>query len=102
MEIVLHEAATNTPCVTCGRSEDVVKVPVNENVNGDFKEEDRGFSRLPQKDPIDITFENITYTASLGFRKGKVEILTAVVFHVKNNLFGFVDITRMFSIIFYN
>ncbi|KAF2879706.1 hypothetical protein ILUMI_26469 [Ignelater luminosus] len=75
MEIVLHEASTNTPCVTCGRSDDVIKVPVNGNVNGDVKEEDRIFSRLPQKDPIDITFENITYTASLGFRKGQKEIL---------------------------
>jgi hypothetical protein len=29
------------------------------------------FSRLPQREPVDMQFENISYTASLGFRKGK-------------------------------
>jgi hypothetical protein len=29
------------------------------------------FSRLPRRTPVDIQFENIGYTASLGFRKGK-------------------------------
>jgi hypothetical protein len=29
------------------------------------------FSRLPRRKPVDIQFENIGYTASLGFRKGK-------------------------------
>jgi hypothetical protein len=29
------------------------------------------FSRLPRRTPVDLQFENIGYTASLGFRKGK-------------------------------
>lgn len=29
------------------------------------------FSRLPRRKPVDIQFENIGFTASLGFRKGK-------------------------------
>lgn len=29
------------------------------------------FSRLPERSPIDMRFENITFTASLGWRKGK-------------------------------
>jgi hypothetical protein len=29
------------------------------------------FSRLPRRTPVDIQFENIGFTASLGFRKGK-------------------------------
>ncbi|KAJ9584329.1 hypothetical protein L9F63_021329 [Diploptera punctata] len=33
------------------------------------------FSRLPERSPVDIQFENIVYTASLGFRKGKKKIL---------------------------
>lgn len=28
------------------------------------------FSKLPHKDPVDITFDNISYTVNLGFRKG--------------------------------
>lgn len=28
------------------------------------------FSRLPHKQPVDIQFNNITYTVNLGFRKG--------------------------------
>ncbi|KAF5308831.1 hypothetical protein FQR65_LT00531 [Abscondita terminalis] len=31
-----------------------------------------------KKEPIDITFDNITYSASLGFRKGKKEILHGI------------------------
>lgn len=27
-------------------------------------------SKLPHKDPVDITFDNISYTVNLGFRKG--------------------------------
>lgn len=32
----------------------------------------KNFSRLPERSPIDMRFENITFTASLGWRKGKV------------------------------
>ncbi|XP_022899901.2 ATP-binding cassette sub-family G member 4 [Onthophagus taurus] len=34
-----------------------------------------GLSRNSRVDPIDIRFENVTYTASLGFRKGTKQIL---------------------------
>lgn len=30
----------------------------------------KNFSRLPGRSPIDIKFENITFTASMGWRKG--------------------------------
>jgi hypothetical protein len=30
------------------------------------------FSRLPRRTPVDIQFENIGFTASLGFRKGTI------------------------------
>ncbi|PNF38654.1 ATP-binding cassette sub-family G member 1 [Cryptotermes secundus] len=33
------------------------------------------FSRLPRRTPVDIQFENIGFTASLGFRKGRKKIL---------------------------
>lgn len=29
------------------------------------------FNRLPKRSPVDITFQNIVYSASLGFRKGR-------------------------------
>lgn len=33
-----------------------------------------GFSRLPQRVPVDLQFENVTFTAALGFRKGKIKV----------------------------
>ncbi|XP_047001466.1 ATP-binding cassette subfamily G member 4 [Schistocerca americana] len=36
------------------------------------------FTRLPTKPPVDIRFDNVGYTASLGFRKGKKKILHEV------------------------
>lgn len=30
-------------------------------------------SKLPHKDPVDITFDNISYTVNLGFRKGMLD-----------------------------
>lgn len=32
------------------------------------------FSRIPETSPVDMQFENITFTASLGWRKGKFKI----------------------------
>lgn len=32
------------------------------------------FSRIPQTSPVDMQFENITFTASLGWRKGKLKL----------------------------
>lgn len=32
---------------------------------------ENGLSRLPSTQPVDIQFENISFTASLGFRKGR-------------------------------
>lgn len=37
-----------------------------ENNNDNF-----GFSNLPYSEPIDLQFKDITYTANLGFNKGK-------------------------------
>ncbi|XP_055683554.1 ATP-binding cassette sub-family G member 4 [Lutzomyia longipalpis] len=36
------------------------------------------FSNLPQREPVDIQFKDITYTVSVGFRKEKKEILHKV------------------------
>lgn len=69
---MFHEASTNTPCVTCGRSDSETKVVTKENC--DDENCVRSFSRFPQKDPIHLSFEKITYTAKLGFRKGTENI----------------------------
>lgn len=31
---------------------------------------ENGFNRLPSTSPVDLQFENISFTAPLGFRKG--------------------------------
>lgn len=38
-----------------------------------------GFSRLPSRLPVDLQFENVTFTAPLGFRKGLSQCLRFVV-----------------------
>ncbi|XP_069705120.1 ATP-binding cassette sub-family G member 1 [Periplaneta americana] len=51
-------------------------VNISENVNGyPAVSKPQTFSRLPRRTPVDIQFDNIAYTASLGFRKGKKKIL---------------------------
>ncbi|KAF5280006.1 hypothetical protein FQA39_LY05387 [Lamprigera yunnana] len=44
----------------------------------EYNESAKIFSETSQRDLIDITFDDITYTASLGFRKGKKEILHGI------------------------
>ncbi|CAK1549452.1 unnamed protein product [Leptosia nina] len=40
--------------------------------------QNRGLSRIPDKDPVDIQFSNITCTVSLGINKGSKQILHGV------------------------
>lgn len=46
---------------------------------------ENGISRLPSTQPVDIQFENISFTASLGFRKGlfTVQLLLFVEVNVR-------------------
>lgn len=42
--------------------------------DGDDLVLENGLSRLPSTQPVDIQFENVAFTASLGFRKGLWEV----------------------------
>ncbi|EFA02729.1 Protein white-like Protein [Tribolium castaneum] len=72
MEVVMHEAANPTE-----ESESVKYNSAEKSVTLMQEEESGTFSRPPQQ-TIDLQFEDIKYTASLGFRKGTKEILHGV------------------------
>lgn len=38
-------------------------------------QEPRGLSRVPNREPVDIQFSNITYTVSLGINKGEFYLI---------------------------
>lgn len=75
MEVVLHEASNVVMSNGHTRESDSEKVCYKPVQESDLVQT---FSRLPQKDSVDVAFENVTYTASLGFRKGKKEILHGI------------------------
>ncbi|KAK5643174.1 hypothetical protein RI129_007019 [Pyrocoelia pectoralis] len=77
MEVALHEASNAVVTNGHKRESDREKVRYR-TVQKQETELVQTFSRLPQKDPVDVAFENVTYTASLGFRKGKKEILHGI------------------------
>lgn len=74
MEVALHEASNAAVANGHKRESDCGYKTVQKQES----ELVQTFSRLPQKDPVDVAFENVTYTASLGFRKGKKEILHGI------------------------
>jgi len=66
-----HAAASKLSSVITYKSEGNGHIQIREN-RSDYQDcHEQAFSRLPQREPVDMQFENISYTASLGFRKGK-------------------------------
>jgi len=77
MEVLVHEATNGA--VKNGDS--VIQYEKNTDAvrfNSENAKNDAKFNRLPTRSPVDITFENIVYTASLGFRKGYKEIIHSI------------------------
>ncbi|XP_050458542.1 ATP-binding cassette sub-family G member 4 [Cataglyphis hispanica] len=77
MEVLIHEAsnrqeirASEPTCTIDLKSTSKTK---REDVDTPFQ-----IKRKDDKEPIDIIFENITYTVRLGFRKGTKEILHGI------------------------
>jgi hypothetical protein len=66
-----HAAASTVSTVIAYKSEGNGHIQICENRSNYQNCPEQTFSRLPQRDPVDMQFENISYTASLGFRKGK-------------------------------
>jgi hypothetical protein len=66
-----HAAASRGSAVIAYKSEGNGHIQIRENRSDYHECPEQTFSRLPQKEPVDMQFENISYTASLGFRKGK-------------------------------
>jgi len=70
-----HAAASTVSAVIAYKSEGNGHIQICEN-RSDYQDcREQIFSRLPQIEPVDMQFENISYTASLGFRKGEKQIL---------------------------
>lgn len=66
-----HAAPSAMSAVIAYKSEGNGHIQICENRSDYHDCPEQAFSRLPQKEPVDMQFENIVYTASLGFRKGK-------------------------------
>lgn len=77
MEVVLHEVSNVQQHAGVGQS---VRIPMDANpmVKRGLSAERGGavFTQQLQKEPIDISFDNVTFTASMGFRKGRKLIHT--------------------------
>lgn len=73
MESVLYEAVNNVDNENNDSCEKVtVQEPlIDENSLPLVPAGVREFSRLPERSPIDMRFENVTFTASMGWRKGE-------------------------------
>lgn len=76
MEAVLHEASSGHQHHVGAESVTLQSVENEKNaldvvVNKDASVQRSGkmFTHQLQKEPIDITFENVTFTASMGLRK---------------------------------
>jgi hypothetical protein len=64
-------AASTVSTVIAYKREGNGHIQISEN-RSDYQDcSENTFSHLPQKEPVDMQFEQISYTASLGFRKGK-------------------------------
>jgi hypothetical protein len=66
-----HEAASTVSAVIAYKNEGNGHIQICENRRRYQECPEQAFSRVPQREPVDMQFENISYTASLGFRKGK-------------------------------
>lgn len=78
MEAVLHEVSSGHQRrvgadSVVPQSVENEKVTLDVVANKDVSVERGGkmFAQQLQKEPIDITFENVTFTASMGFRKSR-------------------------------
>ncbi|CAH2009796.1 unnamed protein product [Acanthoscelides obtectus] len=80
MEVLLHESSTAT--VGNGREKIDSVYPSKPMVTADPEKaffENAKFSMLPQRSPVDILFENVTYTATEGnicTKKSKLFVLS--------------------------
>lgn len=76
MEVLLNEAAnapTGENTASASENGDCYTREAARQEEFDYEQDEigiTGFSRLPQRQPVDMHFENIAFTASLGFRKG--------------------------------
>lgn len=76
MEVLLNEAAnapTGENTASASENGDCYNTREVRQEEYDYEQNEieiTGFSRLPQRQPVDMHFENVTFTASLGFRKG--------------------------------
>ncbi|KAL3266489.1 hypothetical protein HHI36_010659, partial [Cryptolaemus montrouzieri] len=75
MEVIMHEATNgmveSESAIQYNKVQGEVKYNVPVAADSAFKTNNAAkFNRLPTRNPVDITFRNIVYTASLGFRKG--------------------------------
>jgi hypothetical protein len=66
-----HAAESKVSSVVAYKSEGNGYIQIRENRSDYHDCHKQAFSRFPQREPVDMQFENISYTASLGFRKGK-------------------------------
>lgn len=73
MEAVLHESSQEQPTTEKKPKPEIKKHPTLTTITWSSIAEGLGsvFNGNLVKDPIDITFSNVKYTADLGFRKGK-------------------------------
>lgn len=66
-----HAAASRVSTVIAYKNEENGHIQISEN-RSDYQDcSEHTLSRLPQEQPVDMQFEQISYRASLGFRKGK-------------------------------
>lgn len=77
MEAVLYEASNTNAHPEKSRLESESASCEKSNKGDNYVPEsgddlvlENGLSRLPSTQPVDIQFENISFTASVGFRKG--------------------------------
>lgn len=74
METLLYEATVNGHAADASETPRViVDVGVGTPSIDEETSSSGGFSRLPSTHPVDLQFENITFTAPLGFRKGRLK-----------------------------
>ncbi|KAJ8973570.1 hypothetical protein NQ317_018459, partial [Molorchus minor] len=92
MEVVIHESTIGFTNASCSRRDSEKQQgdpPLQHQVNkekcgynnGYYENGEAGFRRLPSSSPIDIQFEDVTFTATTGglfSKKNKKEILHKV------------------------
>ena len=99
MEVLMHEASKgpdeNENSTCCSAYHD--QRPNDEKVEIITEKQNLQLPLSKKEDCMDITFENITYSVSLGFRKG-ISILYLVFFIARSQLSQQNQIKRIFSI----